>query len=113
MEYIYIHDADSLTVYKMPATPELTCKRDRRGNVVSYSFSMVIDVTCANNRLINSHEWEHPVRDYPQQLIDGHYGEPKAKDFFYRHHTPSGKKIEKDEYLILESEYKSKAKKNK
>lgn len=112
MEYIYIHDAETMTVYRLPTTPEMTVKKDRTGNVEIYSFSMEIDITCAGNRLINSNEWENPVREYPKQMLDGNYGESRAKEYFYRHHTPSGCKIEKDEYLALKSEYESKARKN-
>jgi hypothetical protein len=54
MEYQYIHDEGAKTIYKFPKIPRISSKRDRNGNVITFSASMEIEITRADNVIVNS-----------------------------------------------------------
>ena len=111
--YNYVHDIDSKTVYRIPKKPSISTKNDRNGKLISYHVSMQYDAVSATNRLRSYNEWEKPVSPYVEQLFDNRYDEEMVVIYFYRHHSPKGQKISREEYEVLKSKYESIAKMNK
>lgn len=108
MEYKYIHDATAKIVYRFPKVPEISSKQDRKGHIITYTASMEVEITRADNVLRNS-QWKYPVREYPKQHFENianRYNEELVSSYFHQHHDPHGEVIDEKQYEELRKKYK-------
>lgn len=108
MHYKYIHDAGNGVVYRLPTDLTVSEQRDRKGKRIGWSVRMEIEITRADNRLINN-QWEHPIASIPEQHFDDRYSQEQVISYFHMHHDPHGDEISEDTYSALKQEYEAKA----
>jgi hypothetical protein len=102
----YIHDAMARVVYEIPHEPTVIDQKDNRGRRVSWSVSMEIRITRADNKL-NGNRWEHATSAYPTQSFDAHYTKEEVISYFLMHHEPTGESISREQYMELQAQYEA------
>lgn len=104
MDYMYIHDAESRTVYRLPRTPTVT-ERNKRNRLVGWHISIGIEVTRADNILMGN-TWKYPVRYYREQVfLAATDTRQSAINYFLTNHTPRGLVIDQMTYEGLLQQY--------
>jgi hypothetical protein len=107
----FVHDAQSRTVYRYPAGPNIRETVGGRGRVkkrTGWDVDMWIDITRADNRLVLN-QWEHKIGEVPTQSFDSRYDREQAISYFLMHHAPRGAEITESEYERLQAEYEAEA----
>lgn len=109
--YRYIHDASKQTVYRLPISPSIIRRTDKRGCHIDWFISMNIEITRADNKLTRN-QWQHRVLDPVSQSLRPEYSEEQAISYFKMHHTPDGEEISEEEYTQLQAQYEQAARSN-
>lgn len=112
MQFKHKHHAGNEVVYRFPINPKVSEQRDRKGERINWSVRMEIEITRADNRLINN-RWEYPVASFPEQHLDARYSREQVISYFHMHHSPHGDEISEDAYKVLKQEYEAKARSRK
>jgi len=112
MEFKYFHDTEKQTVYRMLTQAIIIEQRDTRNKKNSgWSLRMQIELTRADNSLVNNH-WKYPCGEFPQQYFDARYSKESALAYFYERYTPRCQEIDCATYRTLMIEYEAKARAN-
>lgn len=113
MHYKYIHDAENRVVFRFPINPTVSEQKDNKGRRISWSVQMEIEITRADNRLVNN-RWEHPIASFPQQHFEAQrYSQERVISYFHMHHDPRGEELSEDAYSSLKQEYETMARRRK
>lgn len=112
MKFIYLHDAENKSVYRVPAEPKVVEQKDRKQRLVGWLVSMTYEITRADNVLVGS-QWKHPILGCPNQLFEHRYNREQAISYFHMHHNPSGVEIDEETYYILKTQYETLALQNR
>jgi hypothetical protein len=116
MNYKYFHDIDNKVVYRVPLDPTIREDRNRSGKTVTgWTVSVFVDITKAENRLINN-IWEEAVRIQWEQSfenIGNRYNGEMVVEHFYNNHFPRCLEIDEAEYESVKQEYEKQARLNK
>lgn len=116
MKYKYLHDEALSAVYCFPEQPTIRDKRDKHNNIITWTVSMEVEITRADNILVETNTWKYRTSDYPTQMfenIGNRYTHDIVISLFYRNHAPKGKEINEDTYIKLKDEYAKMARKNR
>lgn len=112
MTYRFFHDIESNTVFRVPFEPDVLELRDTKGRLVGWKVSASIDVTRADNVLVNN-RWKHRVLDPRQQTFEARYNRNEVVSFFQLRNLPKGTEIDEQAYLALQAEYQRRAEQNR
>lgn len=110
MSFRYFHDSHNKRVYRMPSAPEVVERKDRRGKRTGWVVWAEIDVTRADNVMSSrTRQWTYPTTEVPRQEFSSADTRAFAVEYFFKHHTPQGEKIDEETYERLRQEYEAEA----
>lgn len=112
MEFIYLHDSKEKIVYRMPSKPTVIKDIDKRGRSLGMVLDVTIEITSANNRLLNGNRWQMDTTSFIRENFDSRYDVERATSYFYLRNTPKGERISDVLYHELKAQYEVEARRN-